>query len=477
MERLLTAEQMRFADEYTINQLGVPQEVLVERAGFAVVEEITKRFFGGRVLVCVGKGNNGADGRVIANLLGKRHGFAVATLNVDNGIFKLLEKKFDIIVDCIFGTGLNRTVEGKYKEAIEKINESGAFVVSCDIASGLNSDNGKVMGACVKADLTVAIQEFKIGQFLNDGRDYSGEIVAKDIGISIWDDNVAHRLRKKDVAKYFAPRARNVNKGNFGKACVIGGSDSYPGSILLSYNALVALKMGTGYSYLAVPKSLVNTALTVCPECIVTKFDYDTDSIDLKELDKLFICQSIAIGMGMTDSEKTYSVVKYLLENYKGRLIIDADGINVLAKYGTQVLNNKKCEVVLTPHVGEFARLIKTEKEQVLENPVKFTRDFASKFGITVILKSAVSVISNGEFTFINTSGNPGMAKAGSGDVLSGVIAGLFARGLSGAYGAAVASLLFGLAGEEACKEQNEYTLTASDIIKVLPKVINDLVI
>ncbi len=475
MERLLTGEQMRFADEYTINKLGIPHEVLVERAGYAVAEEITKRFFGGRVLVCVGKGNNGADGKIVAELLSKRHGFSVATLNADNGIFKLFEKKFDIIVDCLFGTGLNREVTGKYREVIEKINSSGAFVVSCDIASGLNADNGKVMGACVKADLTVAIQELKLGQFLNDGPDYSGEIVAKDIGISIWDDDVAHRLRLKDVGKYFQKRNRNVNKGDFGKASVIGGSNDYPGSIILAYNALSALKMGVGYAYLSVPNSLIATALTVCPEAVISAFDNDCDGVEESNLEKLLSCNAISIGMGMTAEEKTYNAVKYLLENYSGKLIIDADGINALAKYGKEILKNKKCEVVLTPHVGEFSRLINLDKSIVMENPVLLTKGFAKEYDVTVVLKSAVSVISDGEITFINTSGNSGMAKAGSGDVLSGLITGLFARGLSGAEGAAVATLIFGLSGDEAVKEQTEYTITASDIISSIPKVVRQI--
>ena len=469
MERLLTAEQMRVADEYTINNLAIPHEVLVERAGIALAEEIMARFFGGRVLFCVGKGNNGADGRVAASILSKKHGFNVAVLNVDNGIFKLFDKKHDIVVDCLFGTGLNREVSGKYKEAIEKINSSGAYVVSCDIASGLNADNGKVMGVCVKANLTVAIQELKLGQFLNDGPDYSGEVVAKDIGISIWDDKVCHRLRAKDVAKYFAPRNVNVNKGDFGKALVVGGSEEYPGAVLLAYNALSVLKMGAGYSYISVPKTLVPIVLAVSPECIVTPFD------DKESLDKLLKVDVISVGMGMGTTKKTYKTVCYLLDNYKGKLIIDADGINALSKYGKDVLKNKKCEVILTPHIGEFARLIDIEKEKVIENSVKLATEFAKEHNVTMLVKSAVSVISDGEITFINTKGNPGMAKAGSGDVLSGLMAGLFARGLLGVEGVAVASYIFGSAGNIAKKENHEITITASEIIASIPKAIKEL--
>ena len=270
MERILTTAQMRAADEYTIKNLGVAEDVLVERAGKCVADEIKKRFFGGRVLVCIGKGNNGADGRIIANELSKTHGFTVTTLTVSNGIFKLFDKKYDIIVDCIFGTGLNREVDGKYKTAIEKINSLGVFVVSCDIASGLNGDNGRVMGVAVKANLTVAIQEYKFGHFLNDGPDYSGEVVAKDIGISIWGDDYAKRFNDSSVAKFFPKRPRNVNKGCFGRACVIGGSKSYTGSVILSTSALCALKMGVGYANLAVPESLFNAYVGKVPEALLT---------------------------------------------------------------------------------------------------------------------------------------------------------------------------------------------------------------
>ena len=195
MERVLSVAQMRTADEFTINNLGVDETELVYRAGKSVADEIIKRFRGGRVLVCIGKGNNGADGRVVAEILSKVHGFTVTTLLASCNTNKVFDRQFDIVVDCLFGTGLNREVDGKYKNLIENINALNAYVVSCDIPSGLNGDTGKVMGVAIKANLTVAIQEYKLGHFLNDGPDYSGEVVAKDIGISIWDDNCVKKYQ------------------------------------------------------------------------------------------------------------------------------------------------------------------------------------------------------------------------------------------------------------------------------------------
>ena len=476
MERILTAEQMRLADEYTINKLGVPQEILVERAGICVVEEIKKRFIGGRVLVCIGKGNNGADGIVIARELSKVHGFSVTTLNVSNGIFKLFDKKYDIVVDCIFGTGLNRNVDGKYKTAIERINSLGAFVVTCDISSGLNGNNGKVMGCAVKANLTVAIQEYKLGHFLNDGPDYSGEVVAKDIGISIWGENYAKKLNDSSVSTFFPKRNKNVHKGNFGKACVFGGSINYTGSIILSANALCALKMGVGYVNLVVPNSLFNAYVGKVPEALLSSFD-DGENVSLDEncLNNLLKYDSIAIGMGMGVTEKVYQTIKYLLTNYNGKLLIDADGLNSISKFGVEILKNKKCEVVLTPHVAEFSRLTGKSVQDIIDNPINSAIEFAQNYGVVLLLKNATSIITDGNEVYLNTTGTPAMAKAGSGDVLSGLTAGLLARNNETLITVAVASYLFGKLGESASAKQNDYTVIASDLIDNIPLVINEI--
>jgi len=345
MERILSSEQMRSADKFNIENLGISEETLIYRAGSAVAEEVNRRLKGGRVLVCVGKGNNGKDGEVAAKILSNIHGFTVATLNVYNGIFKMFDKKFDIIVDCIFGTGLDREITGRYKEAIERINSSGAYVVSCDIPSGLNANTGKVMGAAVKADLTIAIQEYKLGHFLNDGKDYCGKIILKDIGLSVWDNDFALRLEKSDVAKFFPERKHNVNKGDFGKSAIIGGSKKYSGSSLLSMNALSAYKVGTGYSFLFVPECVFGSVVGLYPETIVSSIKDDSNNFifDKETLDNAMKNDAIAFGMGSGVTEEVYKSLKYLLENYTGNLIIDADGINSLAKFGKEILKNKKC--------------------------------------------------------------------------------------------------------------------------------------
>lgn len=474
MERILTTEQMRSADRFTIDKLGVLEQTLVERAGQAVANEILKRFKGGRVLVCVGKGNNGADGRVVADLLSKKHGFSVMVLSVSNGIFKMFEKKFDIIVDCIFGTGLNKDVEGKYKQAIELINSSGAYIVSCDIPSGINGDNGKVMGVAVKANLTVAIQELKLGHFLGEGIDYCGEVVAKDIGISVWGEDFVKRLNAKTLSKYFIDRNRNVHKGCFGKSVIIGGSKDFSGSVVLSMNALTALKTGAGYSSIVVPDCLFTGLIGLNPECILNsapdidgKFAFNRDFFA-----KYLNADCVCIGMGCGVSENLYQIIKFFLTNYKGTLVVDADGLNCLSQFGIEVLKNKTCRVVVTPHVGEFSRLSGYSKQKILEDSINTAKAFAKEYQVNLVLKNAVTVITDGEEVFLNTTGCNGLAKAGSGDVLCGVISGVLSNTQDILEGCASACYVFGKAGEKAQEKQKSYTVTASDVINALSKVV-----
>ncbi|MBE7087461.1 MAG: NAD(P)H-hydrate dehydratase [Clostridiales bacterium] len=476
MQRILSVEQMRKADEYTIKTLGVPSEALIERAGEALANEITKRYMGGRVLFVVGKGNNGQDGVVASQILSQKHGFKVSVCEVYKGDLTLLENRYDIIVDCIFGTGLNKTVEGVYKTAIELINNNRARVISCDIPSGLNGDSGLVMGVAVKANLTVAIQELKTGHFLNDGYDYCGEIVCKDIGISVWEEDFCKRFEKRDLKRFFPPRNRNVHKGSFGKVSVIGGSKKYSGSVLLSYSALTALKMGVGYSNLAVPNSLINAYIGINPECTFTPIkDEDGEMLfDKTALDSLMQYNSIAVGMGIGQTYAVYEILSYLIKNFTGKLIIDADGLNVLSKYGVDILSEKSCTVILTPHIGEFSRLTNIEKTEIVSNTIKHAVNFAKKYDVILLVKSAVSVITDGKQVYINTTGSSCMAKGGSGDLLSGLILGLTARSTEPVLENVVgATNIFGLSGELCEKEHNAYTPTPSDVAKNIERIID----
>ena len=475
MERVLSVYQMQQADKFTIEKLGICQEELIKRAGEAVANVIKEHYFGGRVLVCVGKGNNGKDGLEVADILSKTHGFTVSIFNAETCFYKLFDKDYDLVVDCLFGTGLNKVVEGKYAEIINKINSLSAVKIACDIPSGINGDTGEVMGVAVKADMTIAIQEYKFGHFFGDGIDYCGQVVCKDIGISVWDEDIVKRVSENEAKTLFEKRKRNVNKGSFGKTCIIGGSQDFSGSVILSSNAVSALKSGVGYSYLVVPKTLYNAYVGKMPECILIALDTNTDKVDEENLNKVLHCDTIAVGMGMTATMNTYNLIEYLLKNYNGTLIIDADGLNVLSKFGKECLKNKTCKVVLTPHLGEFSRLLGKEKAEIKQNLVGLSKQFAKEYNVISAVKSAVSLITDGEETYINTAGCSGMAKAGSGDALSGLIAGVLARSNVSVESVAGVLYVFGKAGEFAEKDGCEFTITATEIIGQFANVIKRL--
>lgn len=471
MERLLSNREMRAADAYTIGALGVSSEALMGRAGRAIALETAKaaKELGIKdILVVCGAGNNGGDGYVCASDL-LRRGIAVevfalgGTLSADcsreksrysGGYADTISDSAEIIVDCIFGTGLSRDVEGEFAEAISKINACGAFVISADIPSGINGDNGLVCGCAVKADLTVAVAELKAGFYLSDGPDHCGKVVVKDIGITLPDQKVQYIFENSDISILYPKRKRNSNKGTYGTAQLVAGSKIYKGAAALSLQT--ALQSGCGYVKLCAPAEVADVLAPRFPQVIYNS-----------EPDQTADC--IAVGMGCSVSEELYELIKGLLQTYGGTLLIDADGLNSLARYGVGVLKSKKNRtVILTPHIKEFSRLTGKKVQYILQNPIKTAEEFASEYGVTLLLKSSSSVLSDGARTAILHRGNSALAKGGSGDMLSGLAAGNVARGLSAFEAVACASYVVGVSAELSSRQKTEYCVTAKDIIKNL---------
>ncbi len=469
MKKLLTNAQMRAADACTISG-GVSGETLMFRAGKALAdmfEEIIKKS-GMAVTVVCGTGNNGGDGYVCARLLYER-GVNVKVYAFSGRLSPdcLREKERykgayteeiggGIIVDCIFGTGLCREVGSPYKEVIEKINSSGAYVISADIPSGLNGDNGLIMGTAVKAHTTVAIGQLKQGFFLNDGLDMCGAIELADIGISSDEYNCA-LAESWDIGKFYPrTRKRNSHKGTYGSCEVIGGGKYAGAAALALYGAVVS---GCGYVKLVCKDEVKNSLVAALPQVVyIGECDFNSDCI--------------AIGMGSGVSGETYSRLVNALENYKGKLIIDADGLNCLAKYGLKPLERKKCDVILTPHVKEFSRISGYSIEEIQANGVQLVKEFAKKYCVTVILKSASAIVSDGERTVICDRGNSALAKGGSGDVLAGYICGTAARGV-GLFDAAVcAHYIIGTAAEIASEKSLDYCVTYKEVLSSVPDAI-----
>ena len=475
MKYSLSNVQMRRADADAINA-GTPASELMERAGRALADAVERAMarLEADALFVVGGGNNGGDGFVAARILSER-GKEVSVLCLADKfsdeclsakeryhgeiLGRMPKRRYALIVDCVFGTGLTRAPEGAAKELIELIQNSGAYVISCDLPSGL-SENGVAFGSCVVADETVVMGQVKNALLLADGADVAGVVTVADIGIpaivgaEIWED--------ADIARIFPKRKSNVNKGTFGSAAILAGGPKGGGAALLAAGA--CLKSGAGYTRLYVSERLYPLAIGTLPAVISSEFQ----EID----DKLLSSQCIAVGMGMGVSEDLYALISELLQKYRGTLVLDADALNTLSQYGVGVLEKKTCRVILTPHVKEFSRLVDISVEDVLHSAVERASAFAKKYGVTVVLKNNRTIITDGARTAINTTGSAALAKGGSGDVLSGFLAGTCARGVSPFEASVAACYVLGRAGELAEKELGEYAPDASDIIKYLPKAI-----
>ncbi len=469
MKKLFTNEQMRAADMATISN-GISAETLMRRAGVALannVIQVANDIAAKSIVVVCGVGNNGGDGYVCAQELYKS-GLNVSVYAFEGNLFCdcLREKQryqgayttflqADIIVDCIFGTGLRRNVEQPYLDVIAEINALGAFVISADIPSGLNGDNGIPCGIAVQANLTVAIAQEKVGLYLNDGVDYCGKIVVADIGID-GENYICALMEEKDAATAFPKRKRNTHKGNYGSCSILAGQ-TYLGAGVLALSS--AVLSGCGYVKFTCD---FNTKLALVAAYPQVMYSEDAD----------LSANAIAFGMGSGINQETCEQLTYLLTNYQGKLIIDADGLNCLAKIGIDVLKQKTCEVLLTPHWKEFSRLSEKSVTEIANNPVRLAQDFAKEYGVTVLLKSATAIITDGNDTAISARGSSALAKGGSGDYLSGFIAGCAARGLSLWRAAACSHYVLGAAAELATERYGDYCATYQNVLECLPQVI-----
>lgn len=467
--------QMREADEAAVRKAGAL--TLMERAGKAladIVERAMARLNVDDVLFVCGGGNNGGDGFVAARLLMQRGKCAEALClaekfsescaaqkeRFEGTIYgRIPRRRYGLIVDCVLGTGLSCAPEGNAAELIEFINRSGGYVISADLPSGL-AENGIALTPCVIADETVCMGLMKNSLLMSDGADVAGRITVAPIGIEA-QGNGAIVLEDRDVAAYFPRRKSNAHKGMFGSACILAPYAKFTGAPFLSAEA--CLRSGVGYTQFVVGEELYPEAVGKCPSCVLQKFD---------GIGEILSCSCIAVGMGAGVSEALYRLMTELLQSYCGTLVIDADGLNTLAKYGVGALKDKRCRVIVTPHPKEFGRLVGKEAEEIVRDAVAQAEAFATEYGVTVILKNNRSVITDGKRTAINPTGSPSLSKGGSGDVLTGFLAGTCARGVDCFAAACVASYLLGRAGELISREIGEYASCASDLISYLPKAI-----
>lgn len=518
--RAVSPSTMKQIDRRAIEVYGVPGIVLMENASRAVavavkqkIEEICgKRKSPGKVAVVCGKGNNGGDGfgaaRHLANMgfevmvflaspfdeisgdaavnlkVIKNMGIPVLELKDDEEPEKIrgLFDGFHAVVDALFGTGLRGEVGGFHRRLIEAINASGLPVVAVDIPSGICGITGKVLGAAVRADVTVTMGLLKVGLLLYPGAAHAGRVIVADIGIPhrVFEEFEAEGflLEPGFIKNYIKPPAPDAHKGDMGRVFIIAGSKGMTGACALS--GLGAARCGAGLVTLGVPESL-NDILEVKVTEVMTLPLPDTGEGTLSEealkpaLEFAQKCDAVVIGPGLSCHQETEKFVRSFVAECERPMVIDADGINNLSR-SPGVLKEAKAPVVITPHPGEMARLLSMTPREVQENRWDVAKKAGETFGCTVVLKGARTLIySPGHPVYINPTGNPGMATGGSGDVLAGMIGAFLARGLDAVEAAAAGVYLHGLAGDAAAEKKGEIPLVAGDIIENIPEALKYL--
>lgn len=487
---LYSSDEMNKVDRYNEEVLGVSTLTLMDRAGKALADAVKACGKNNIAIVC-GTGNNGGDGLAAALYLinssdvkifltgeissqASMHYFnklqerGVKTFQAHNQDFS----KYDIIVDAILGTGLKKEVSDVYKDIIQEINRSCAYVISADIPSGLSSDNGIIKGVCVKADITVTFVGYKIGHFLNDGADVCGRIILDDIGAVIPEGNYIEVPDKVVLPK----RARSSHKGNFANIKIIAGSDTMCGAAFLSLSsAQAALLSGAGLVTLAVPESIKCAYMSrVCESMLYFLSDYNGHIVfKEQEIDGLIKkADVLIIGMGLGQSQQIGKIIDYVLKNYELTVIIDADGLNSL---NPDSLKNTRCRVIITPHIGEFARLIQKNTDEIKQNPVQYAKQFSKDYNVITVLKSNCTIITDGGKVMINVTGTSAQAKGGSGDVLAGCM-GALTKVLPLMDACYAACFICGQAAIQAEHQKGSYSVLASDVISNIPYVIKDLI-
>lgn len=502
---VFTPQEMRVLDKITIKDFGLPGILLMESAGRDTYITIRERYdLTDETLVTVicGRGNNGGDGFVTARyllnrvgevkvfLLGNREqvkgdarfhmelfekaGGEIIQVSEDN--FHLLVSyamTSNIIVDAIFGTGFKGKPEGLYEQTIDLINESPANVVSIDIPSGVDGESGGVNGTAVVADVTVTMGYPKTGHYLYPGRLLKGELVIADIGIPeyIAKSKSNKELITSDLARGLLPmRYGPENKGDFGRVLVVSGSKGYTGAAALT--AMSALVSGAGLVYLAIPESLNPIMEQKLTEVITIPVAEKNGRItkdalsDLKNSGIRF--DVLAIGPGLGRTEEVKEAVVEILNWFGGPMVIDADAF--VLYYGDGKKLEKEFTPIVTPHPGELGRVLQVDPREIDRDRLVVAPEFAKKASAITLLKGNPSVVAlpNGK-TYINITGNPGLASGGTGDVLTGIIAGLLAQGLEPQNAALLGVFLHGLSGDLVAIKETQYTLVASKLIDTLP--------
>jgi NAD(P)H-hydrate epimerase len=507
--RILTAEAMREVDRAAIEELGIPSLVLMENAAIGVVEAIGESFGEAEsAAIFCGPGNNGGDGLAVARHLSVRGWevriFLVAggrPLSNDAAIQLSICRKSDLavmevaspadlagaaeaaaecdlVVDALFGTGLTRPLEGLFADAVEAINDLPIPCVAVDLPSGLSGSEAQPIGPHVEADLTVTFAAPKVAHVFPPAADSVGEMAVTDLGIPprLVEDveeeaGDLHLLVGEELAELIPERDPDSHKGDYGHALIVAGSPGKAGACILAARA--AVRAGAGLVTAAVPEPILQTVDLGSIESMTLALPVGASG-HLAERAAEAVLEAaegkaaLALGPGLGQEISTVAAIRRIALECPLPLVLDADGINAFAGKAAD-LAGRRAETILTPHPGELGRLLGISTAQIQEDRIAAARGAAEETGAIVILKGHMTLVASGTAVFVNPTGNPGMATGGTGDVLTGLIAGLLAQGLDALDEAVLGVYLHGLAGDLAASRLGEMALAANDLIEILP--------
>lgn len=490
----LTADIIKEAEKKAME--NVSSMHLIENAAMAIFNEL-KGF--SSVRVYCGKGNNGSDGYATALLL-KKNGIRVEIVEVfepSTEECRLLYHKavseeipvvsdisfpteeFDCVLDAVFGIGIKGEItDGRARRAIEMINSSDSFVISCDIPSGMDADTGKELGICVRADKTVTFTAPKRGMMSNDSVDLCGEIVTVQVGIAVDYNSLSHitcvPITKGLVKNILPDRPRNSHKGTFGTAVIVAGSRGMSGAAAMA--AMAALRSGCGLVKIIAPTPICSVLNILVKEAIVIGVPEENGvmrpELTAEALEAVRGASGILVGPGLGKGRHDL-LIQNILSETNAPVIIDADGINALSG-NLPVIQNKN--VLITPHLKEFSRITGQRVEELAKRQIKSADSFATENGVTVLLKGARTVIAyGGSNKYVSLGATSALSKAGSGDVLGGIIVSLASQGIPLTDSAAAGCFIHTGAGFLAERELGAYGVTADDLIKAIPHSIKEI--
>ena len=511
---VVNCEQMREIDRKTIEEFGIPGIVLMENAAKEVVKAVIEYLENPRdkkVIIFAGRGNNGGDGLAVARHLHNMgaqvevilthgeeglQGDSLINLNIikkmgistrcldSESLGNILNKscKSDIIIDSIFGTGIRGEIEGEVRELIQKINQFSNYTISVDIPSGVNGDTGEICGVCIEADETITFALPKKGLLLYPGADFVGDLKVVDISIPhkvIESQKIKiHMIEEKHIQNMLPRRKENSHKGDYGKIFIIAGSTGLSGAAALASEA--ALRSGGGLITAGIPKSLHSIIEIKLTE--VMSYPLEDEGMGILSnkciqdiMQKTEVSDVVAFGPGLSQEQSILEILESLLRNCKIPMVIDADGINALSK-NSDLLKYAKAPVILTPHPGEMARLIGKDIKYVESKRIEVAQEFACKWKVYLILKGANTIIAfpTGE-VWIHKGGNPGMAKGGSGDILTGIIISFIGQKIPIEKALVLGVFVHSMAGKYAAKDKGTYGVTPRDLTYMLPYVLQQL--